>query len=145
MASMEASGLRYTLRVDTLAPETFVVSGFTLHEQLSTLFILELKVASTNPSIAFGTLLDCAALNIGPTLPYHPAKNTQSDELCISTFRHKERLRPSLVSLKDYSFKNPGWQAESCESASDLEHQVVDCRHYDYQRHGANRGSVAVA
>jgi uncharacterized protein involved in type VI secretion and phage assembly len=97
MASMEASGLRYTLRVDTLAPETFVVSGFTLHELLSTPLIPGLEVASTNPSIVFCTLLDCAALNIGPTLPYHPAKNTQSDELCISTFRCKEHLRPSPV------------------------------------------------
>ena len=52
MARMEVSGLRYTLIVDTPAPETFVVSVFTLHEQLSTPFILEHQVASTNYSIA---------------------------------------------------------------------------------------------
>ncbi len=40
MASMsrEDSGLRFTLSVGSLEPETFVVSGFTLHEQFSTPF-----------------------------------------------------------------------------------------------------------
>lgn len=31
-----ATGLRFTLSVGGLPPETFVVSGFTLHEQFST-------------------------------------------------------------------------------------------------------------
>ncbi|ERK11933.1 VgrG protein [Serratia fonticola AU-P3(3)] len=263
MASMSrvASGLRFTLSVGSLEPETFVVAGFTLHEQLSTPFMLELEVASANPNIEFGAILDrtatltiwrdtevqrfvngivveveqgdtgrhqthyrlsirpalwraglvrnsrifqqrnvqeilktllkehhisdyafalrethasrefcvqyqesdaefmarlaaeegifyffehtkskhtlvfaddCAALNSGPTLPYHPAQRADADELCISTFRRKESLRPSKVLLKDYTFKNPGWQAESSELAGDLDHQAFDYRHYDY-------------
>lgn len=75
---------------------------------------------------------DCAALNTGPTLPYHPALRADSDALCISTFRRKESLRPSKVLLKDYTFKNPDWQAESSELAGDLDHQTFDYRHYDY-------------
>jgi len=259
--SREASGLRFTLSVGSLDPKTFVVAGFTLHEQFSTPFTLELEVASANPSITFSAMLDrtatltvwrdtevqrivngivieveqgdtgrhqthyrlsvrpalwhaglvrnsrifqqqnvqeilatllkehhishyafalrdpharrefcvqyqesdadfmarlaaeegifyffeheegkhtlvfaddCAALNTGPTLPYHPAQRADSDELCISTFRRKESLRPSKVLLKDYTFKNPDWQAESSELANDLEHQAFDYRHYDY-------------
>lgn len=63
MASMsrEASGLRFTLSVGSLAPETFVVLGFTLHEQFSAPFMLELETASANPSIAFGAILDRTA------------------------------------------------------------------------------------
>ncbi|WP_447883155.1 type VI secretion system Vgr family protein [Serratia fonticola] len=263
MASMsrEASGLRFTLSVGSLESDTFVVAGFSLHEQFSSPFMLELEVASANPSIEFGAILDrtatltvwrdtevqrivngivieveqgdtglhqtryhlsvrpalwraglvrnsrifqqrnvqeiletllkehhisnysfalrdvhaerefcvqyqesdaefmarlaaeeglfyffehtknthtlvfaddCAALNTGPTLPYHPAKRADSDALCISTFRRKESLRPSEVLLKDYTFKNPSWQAESNELASDLEYQAFDYRHYDY-------------
>ncbi|ERK10986.1 VgrG protein [Serratia fonticola AU-P3(3)] len=259
--SREATGLRFTLNIGCLELETFVVVSFTLHEQFSTPFVLELEVASANPCIEFGAILDrtatltiwrdtevqrivngivieveqgdtglhqthyrlsvrpslwraglvrnsrifqqrnvqeiletllkehhishyafalrdtharrefcvqyqesdaeflerlaaeegifyffehkdqqhtlvfaddCAALDTGPTLPYHPAKRADSDELCISTFRRKESLRPSEVLLKDYTFKNPGWKAESRESANDLEHQAFDYRHYDY-------------
>lgn len=63
MASMsrEASGLRFTLSVGSLEPETFVVSGFTLHEQFSTPFFLELEAASDNPSIEFAAILDRSA------------------------------------------------------------------------------------
>jgi type VI secretion system secreted protein VgrG len=58
---LDASGLRFTLSVGSLPPETFVVSGFTLHEQFSTLFTLELDVASAISSLAFRSILDNSA------------------------------------------------------------------------------------
>lgn len=63
MASMsrEASGLRFTLSVGSLESDTFVVAGFSLHEQFSSPFMLELEVASANPSIEFGAILDRTA------------------------------------------------------------------------------------
>ncbi|BFI60768.1 type VI secretion protein Vgr [Yersinia pseudotuberculosis] len=257
----EATGLRFTLNVGDLPPETFAVASFTLHEQFSTLFALDLEVASANPNVGFGDVLDnittltiwrgmavervvngivsemeqgdtgfhrtryrltvrpalwraglvrnsrifqqqniqdildtlltehqindyafafrythavrefcvqyqesdldfiqrmaaeeglyyffehldgkhtlvfsddCAALNDGPTLPYYPNKQAQLDEWCVTTFRRRESLRPSDVLLKDYTFKNPHWAAESSDYARDLEHQSARYRHYDY-------------
>ncbi|WP_411703661.1 type VI secretion system tip protein VgrG [Edaphovirga cremea] len=259
---MDASGLRFTLSVGSLPPETFVVSGFTLHEQFSALFTLELDVASASPTVEFRSILDntatltiwretevqrtvngivtsveqgdtglhqtryrlsvrpalwrvglgrnsrifqqqgfldiletlmkennisdyahafrythavrefcvqynesdldfinrlaaeegvyyffehgndkhtlvfsdtCDALHNGPTLPYYPNKQqTSFDELCITTFKRRESLRPSDVLLKDYTFKNPLWGAEYRDYARDLEHQSGQYLHYDY-------------
>ncbi|HHQ4308442.1 TPA: type VI secretion system tip protein TssI/VgrG [Serratia fonticola] len=58
---MDASGLRFTLSVGELPLKTFVVAGFTLHEQFSTLFTLELEVASASPSVEFRSILDNTA------------------------------------------------------------------------------------
>ncbi|TQI81696.1 type VI secretion system secreted protein VgrG [Serratia fonticola] len=259
---MNASGLRFTLSVGSLPAETFVVSGFTLHEQYSALFTLELEVASARPSVEFRSILDNNAtliiwretdvlrtvngivtsveqgdtglhqtryrlsvrpalwraglrrnsrifqqqsfleiletlmsendisdyahgfrythavrefcvqynesdldflhrmaaeegiyyffehengkhtvvfaddniiVNNGPTLPYYPnQQQTSFDELCITTFRRRESLRPSDVLLKDYTFKNPMWAAEYRDDARDLEHQSGHYLHYDY-------------
>ncbi|MEI7169633.1 type VI secretion system tip protein TssI/VgrG, partial [Pectobacterium parmentieri] len=260
--SMDASGLRFTLSVGGLPPETLVVSGFTLHEQFSTPFTLELEAASANPNIEFRSILDNNAtltiwreaevqrivngivtsieqgdtglhqtryrltvrpaflraglgrnsrifqqqsfLNImetlmqennisdyahafrdthaerefcvqynesdldfinrmaaeegifyffehengkhtlvfadtplavhdGPTLPYYPNKQqTSLDEPCVTTFKRRESLRPSEVLLKDYTFKNPRWEATSYDYARDMEHQTSQYHHYDY-------------
>lgn len=251
---MDASGLRFTLSVGSLPSETFVVSGFTLHEQFSALFTLELEVASASPSVEFRSILDnnatltiwremevqrtvngivtsveqgdtglhqtryrfslrptlwraglgqnsrifqqqgfldmletllkennisdyahafryphavrefcvqynesdldfinrmaaeegifyffehengqhtlvfaddCAALHDGPALPYYAnQQRTSFDELCVTTFKRRESLRPSDVLLKDYTFKKPLWPAEVSEYARDLEHQT---------------------
>ncbi|AYH01037.1 type VI secretion system tip protein VgrG [Pectobacterium parmentieri] len=259
---MDASGLRFTLSVGGLPPETLVVSGFTLHEQFSTPFTLELEAASANPNIEFRSILDNNAtltiwretevqrivngivtsieqgdtglhqtryrltvrpafwraglgrnsrifqqqsfLNImetlmqennisdyahafrdthaerefcvqynesdldfinrmaaeegifyffehengkhtlvfadtplavhdGPTLPYYPNKQqTSLDEPCVTTFKRRESLRPSEVLLKDYTFKNPRWEATSYDYARDMEHQTSQYHHYDY-------------
>lgn len=259
--SKELTGLRFTLSVGGLPPETFVVVGFTLHEQFSSPFVLDLDIASIHPSIAFHSILDnnatltiwrdtevqrivngivseveqgdagrhqtryrltvrpalwraglgrssrifqqqnirdivatllkehhisnyafalryphaerefcvqyqesdaefiqrlaaeeglfyffehengkhtlvfsddCAVLHAGPTLPYYPSQQDQSDEHCITTFRRKESLRPSEVLLKDYTFKNPRWEAAFYEYARDMEHQPGHYHHYDY-------------
>ncbi|MGF6190756.1 type VI secretion system tip protein TssI/VgrG [Serratia sp. 2723] len=260
--SKDATGLRFTLNVGDLPAETFVVSGFTLHEQFSSLFTLELDAASAKPCVEFRSVLDnvatltiwrdtevqrivngivtsieqgdaglhqtryrlsirpalwraglgrnsrifqqqdflqiletllkknrindyahalrfphavrefcvqynesdlefinrlaaeegiyyffehndgahtlvfsddCAALNDGPTLPYYPNQQQSSfDELCVTTFKHRESLRPSDVLLKDYTFKNPLWSAEYRDRARDDEHQPGRYFHYDY-------------
>ncbi|BES86042.1 type VI secretion protein Vgr [Pectobacterium araliae] len=260
-AKTSSEGLRFTLQIGKLPPETFIVVEFTLDEQFSMPFVLNLEVVSTNSSIAFGTVLDntatlsiwqdgeeqrtvngivseieqgdaglhqtryritvhpalwraglvrhshifqqqnvqeiletllkkhhisdyvfalrypravrefcvqyqesdadfidrlaaeeglfyffehnkdkhtlvfaddCAVLNTGPTLPYHPATPIRSDEWCVTTFRRRESLRPSDVLLKDYTFKKPRWPAEYREYARDVEHQSGRYLHYDY-------------
>lgn len=72
---------------------------------------------------------DCAVLNEGPELPYHPQSD---DELGIHTLRHRESLRPSDVLLKDYTFKNPDWRAEYDEYGRGTQHQTRRYLHYDY-------------
>lgn len=54
----DASGLRFTLSINGFLPEAFAVVGFTLHEQFSCPFILELEVASASPSVKFRSILD---------------------------------------------------------------------------------------
>ncbi len=55
---MDKTGLRFTLQVDGLPENTFVVAGFTLHEQYSALFRLELELASASPALEFAKVLD---------------------------------------------------------------------------------------
>ncbi|WP_422528457.1 type VI secretion system Vgr family protein [Serratia fonticola] len=267
---MDASGLRFTLSVGNLPPKTFVVAGFTLHEQFSAPFTLELEVASASPNVEFRSILDNTAtltiwretevqrivngivtsveqgdsglhqtryrlsvrpalwraglrqnsrifqqqgflqiletlmkenniidyahafryphaarefcvqynendldflhrmaaeegiyyffehengkhtlvfaddniiVNDGPTLPYYPDQpQTSLDELCITTFKRRESLRPSDVLLKDYTFKNPEWAAEYRDYARDDEHQSTQYLHYDYPGRYKNTG-----
>lgn len=59
--SKQASGLRFTLSVGNLPADAFVVAGFTLHEQFSSPFALELEVASAKPSVEFRSILDNTA------------------------------------------------------------------------------------
>ncbi|CAM4302042.1 type VI secretion system tip protein TssI/VgrG [Serratia silvae] len=72
---------------------------------------------------------DCAVLNEGPELPYHPQSD---DEPGIHTLRRRESLRPSDVLLKDYTFKNPDWRAEYDDYGRGTQHQARRYLHYDY-------------
>ncbi|AYH02689.1 type VI secretion system tip protein VgrG [Pectobacterium parmentieri] len=60
-AKKPSAGLRFTLNVGNLPPETFTVVGFTLSEQFSLPFVLNLEAVSTHSSVAFGTVLDSTA------------------------------------------------------------------------------------
>ncbi|MFP2423149.1 type VI secretion system tip protein TssI/VgrG [Pseudescherichia vulneris] len=71
----------------------------------------------------------CDTQNVGPVLPYNPAP---AQEPCITTLRRRESLRPSEVMLKDYTFKNPPWDAVFREYARDMEYQSQRYFHYDY-------------
>ncbi|XUA17342.1 type VI secretion system tip protein TssI/VgrG [Citrobacter sp. OP27] len=55
---MANNGLYFTLNVKGLPGNTFSVVGFTLQEQYSALFSLELELASAIPAVDFGTVLD---------------------------------------------------------------------------------------
>ena len=52
------TGLQFTVKVGALPATTFVVASFTLHEALSDPFILSLQLASSQPDIDFGAVLD---------------------------------------------------------------------------------------
>ncbi|WP_448512593.1 contractile injection system protein, VgrG/Pvc8 family, partial [Photorhabdus laumondii] len=52
-----------------------------------------------------------AAVN-GPVLPYHPDDAEQAQQLCITRLTRQAQVRPAVVELKDYTFKNPAWAAE---------------------------------
>ncbi|WP_340609774.1 type VI secretion system tip protein TssI/VgrG [Xenorhabdus bharatensis] len=55
------SGLQFTLTAGGLAPETFVVTDFTLNEHFSQPFQLEVGLASADPAIDFPAVLDRSA------------------------------------------------------------------------------------
>lgn len=52
------TGLQFTVKVGALPAPTFVVASFTLHEALSDPFTLALELASSQPDIDFGAVLD---------------------------------------------------------------------------------------
>ncbi len=52
------TGLQFTVKVGALPATTFVVASFTLHEALSVPFTLSLQLASSQPDIDFGAVLD---------------------------------------------------------------------------------------
>ncbi|MEO3988804.1 type VI secretion system tip protein VgrG [Pseudocitrobacter sp. Cyp-38S] len=58
---MSLSGLRFTLEVDGLPPDTFAVTAFHLSQSLSALFSLELTLASAERSLAFEQVLEKTA------------------------------------------------------------------------------------
>ena len=65
-------------------------------------------------------------------IPYNFNKNAQLQEKCITTFNRSERVRPSQVQLKDYTFKKPNWAARFDVTAKDAENQRSGYEHYDF-------------
>ena len=100
--SFEASGLRFTLSVGELPAETFVVASFTLHEQFSSPFALELEVASANPSVPFRSLLDnTATLTIWRDTEVQRVVNgivtsVEQGDAGLHQTRYRFSIRPSL-------------------------------------------------
>ena len=66
------------------------------------------------------------------SLPYNLNKKAQLQETVVTAFNRSERVRPSEVKLKDYTFKNPSWTAEFDKAAGDANNQRSGYEHYDY-------------
>ena len=77
---------------------------------------------------------DAQTLNNGNavSLPYNLNKKAQLQETVVTAFNRSERVRPSEVKLKDYTFKNPSWTAEFDKAAGDANNQRSGYEHYDY-------------
>jgi len=57
-AGAQPSGLQFTLTAAGLPPKTFVVVDFNFTETLSSLFVLNVNLASADPSVDFAAVLD---------------------------------------------------------------------------------------
>lgn len=75
---------------------------------------------------------DVGSLPQGAVLPYNPNVAAQAQELCITTFTRSAQVRPAMVQLKDYTFKNPTWAGAFSKQASDLQNQRPDYEHFDF-------------
>lgn len=75
---------------------------------------------------------DAAILPTGTSLPYNLNVLAQGQELCITTFTRSAQVRPAVVQLKDYTFKNPKWKAEFSRQAKGLQNQRSDYEHFDF-------------
>jgi len=75
---------------------------------------------------------DVAALGAGPVLPYNATDASVSPVTCISSFRCGSRVRTASVTLKDYTFKTPAWDARFNQMGKDLQNQQETYEHYDY-------------
>ena len=75
---------------------------------------------------------DAATLSGNTTLPYNLNRNAQLQEKSITSFNRSERVRQSEVTLKDYTFKKPNWQATFNRPANDTQYQRTVYEHYDY-------------
>ena len=97
------SNLRFTFTAGT---HTFEVIEFTLHEALSETFHLDIQLASADPAIDFGEVLDCSAL-----LTFFQAdRPVRHVHGCVSTFvqadtgfrrtRYRAVVEPRLARLR---------------------------------------------
>lgn len=100
--SNKASGLRFTVSVGNLPAVAFVVVGFTLHEQFSIPFALELEVASAKPSVEFRSILDSnATLTIWRETEVQRVVNgivisIEQGDTGLHQTRYRFSIRPSL-------------------------------------------------
>ncbi|MBN6075356.1 type VI secretion system tip protein VgrG, partial [Aggregatibacter actinomycetemcomitans] len=75
---------------------------------------------------------DATTLSGDTVLPYNVNRNAQLQEKSITSFNRSERVRQSEVTLKDYTFKKPNWQATFNRPANDTQYQRAMYEHYDY-------------
>ncbi|WP_127956580.1 type VI secretion system tip protein VgrG [Serratia microhaemolytica] len=75
---------------------------------------------------------DSGALPKGSLLPYNPNMGAQAKECCINSFVCTAQVRPAVVQLKDYTFKNPRWDALFTKQASGQIYQRTSYEHFDF-------------
>ncbi|WP_456310869.1 type VI secretion system tip protein TssI/VgrG [Serratia proteamaculans] len=75
---------------------------------------------------------DVGSLPKGASLPYNPNVAAQAQERCITTFTRSAHVRPAMVQMKDYTFKNPVWPAAFSKQAAELNNQRPDYEHFDF-------------
>jgi type VI secretion system secreted protein VgrG len=148
--NMDASGLRFTLSVGNLPPKTFVVTGFTLHEQFSAPFTLELEVASASPSVEFRSILDnTATLTIWRETEVQRIVNgivtsVEQGDTGLHQTRYRLSVRPALwrAGLRQNSriFQQQGFQ-EILETLM-KENHVFDYAHAFRYPHAAREFCV---
>ncbi|OWO78898.1 type IV secretion protein Rhs [Photorhabdus luminescens] len=87
---------------------------------------------------------DAGAVVKGPVLPYHPGDAEQARQLCITRLTRQAQVRPAVVELKDYTFKNPAWAAEFRHQMREQDLQHTGYEHFDFPggfkdtQHGAD-------
>ncbi|WP_127960274.1 type VI secretion system tip protein TssI/VgrG [Serratia microhaemolytica] len=76
------------------------------------------------------------------SLPYNPNVAAQANELCVNSLICSAQVRPAEVQLKDYTFKNPRWDATFTQQASGEIAQRRSYQQFDFpgrfkdQQHG---------
>ncbi|WP_205634822.1 type VI secretion system tip protein TssI/VgrG, partial [Photorhabdus namnaonensis] len=84
---------------------------------------------------------DAGSVVNGPVLPYHPE---EAQQLCITRLTRQAQVRPAVVELKDYTFKNPAWAAEFRHQMREQDLQHTGYEHFDFpgrfkdEQHGAD-------
>ncbi|RAW97492.1 MULTISPECIES: type VI secretion system Vgr family protein [unclassified Photorhabdus] len=87
---------------------------------------------------------DAGSVVKGPALPYHPGDAGQAQQLCITRLTRQAQVRPAVVELKDYTFKNPAWAAEFRHQMREQDLQHTGYEHFDFpggfkdEQHGAD-------
>ncbi|WP_240651642.1 type VI secretion system tip protein VgrG [Serratia microhaemolytica] len=66
------------------------------------------------------------------SLPYNPNVAAQAQELCVNSFIRSAQVRPAVVQMKDYTFKNPRWDATFTQQASGQIYQRTSYEHFDF-------------
>ncbi|MGL5758827.1 type VI secretion system tip protein TssI/VgrG [Plesiomonas sp.] len=72
------------------------------------------------------------ALTKGPELFFNLDNRSLEQGAYVRQFHYREAVRPSEVTLKDYSFKTPAYALSHNKMASGLEHQHETYPHFDF-------------
>ncbi|PJG58055.1 type VI secretion system tip protein TssI/VgrG, partial [Aeromonas cavernicola] len=73
-----------------------------------------------------------AALAKGPELFFNLGNRSLEQGPYVRQFHYREAVRPSDVTLKDYSFKTPAYALSHNKMANGLEHQRETYPHFDF-------------
>ncbi|MBU9843491.1 contractile injection system protein, VgrG/Pvc8 family, partial [Rahnella ecdela] len=73
-------------------------------------FFEEEYLKANDQKLAFAD--NCTALTSMGKIPYNPNAASEADTYCINNFRRSAQIRPSQVTLQDYTFTAPNWPAQ---------------------------------
>ncbi|WP_415838592.1 type VI secretion system tip protein TssI/VgrG, partial [Rahnella bruchi] len=75
---------------------------------------------------------NCSALTSMGKIPYNPNAASEADTYCINNFRRSAKIRPSQVTLQDYTFTAPNWPAQFQDQPRRMPYQHAAYEIFDY-------------
>ncbi|WP_279635021.1 contractile injection system protein, VgrG/Pvc8 family, partial [Rahnella bruchi] len=93
-------------------------------------FFEEEYLKANDQKLAFAD--NCTALTSMGKIPYNPNAASEADTYCINNFRRSAQIRPSQVTLQDYTFTAPNWPAQFQDQPRRMPYQHAAYEIFDY-------------
>ncbi|MBU9845842.1 type VI secretion system tip protein TssI/VgrG [Rahnella ecdela] len=93
-------------------------------------FFEEEYLKANDQKLAFAD--NCTALTSMGKIPYNPNAASEAETYCINNFRRSAQIRPSQVTLQDYTFTAPNWPAQFQDQPRRMPYQHAAYEIFDY-------------